>query len=194
MTPNLEPLRPDLFIVRGLLDSTLCQQVIDVTECTRPQIAGIEVGVTNADIRSSDMLSLDSADPLLQSTNQLLLDKVGVIQKLLLDYYGATFPHCEPCSVLRYRKGQFYRRHIDNWLLSSRLEEAERGVPTRDVSIVGYLNDEFEGGETYFDRQSLTVKPEQGTVLVFPSYFTYPHQALPVTKGQKYAFTTWLFH
>ena len=194
MTPKLEPLKPDLFVVRGLLDPALCRHVIDITDCSRTNTAGIEIGTTNADIRSSDMLSLDSADPLLQSSNQLLLDKVGIIQQLLLDYYGATFPHCEPCSILRYREGQFYRRHIDNWLLSSRLEEAQRGVPTRDVSIVGYLNDDFEGGETYFDRQSLKVRPEQGTVLVFPSFFTYPHQALPVTQGQKYAFTTWLFH
>ena len=194
VTPKLEPLKPDLFVVRGLLEPELCRHVIDITECTRMKTAGIELEVTNTDIRSSDMLSLNFSAPLLQSTNQLLLDKVGTIQKLLLDYYGATFPHCEPCSILRYRTGQFYRRHVDNWLLSSRLEEAERGVPTRDISIVGYLNDDFNGGETYFDRQSLKVKPEQGTVLVFPSFFTYPHQALPVSQGQKYVFTTWLFH
>jgi hypothetical protein len=63
-----------------------------------------------------------------------------------------------------------------------------------DISVVGYLNDDFEGGETAFDRQELQIRPKQGAVLVFPSFFTYPHQALAVTSGRKYVFTTWLYH
>jgi prolyl 4-hydroxylase len=78
--------------------------------------------------------------------------------------------------------------------LSSRFEEIAQGVPTRDVSIVGYLNEDFTGGETFFDRQNIKIKPQKGSAIVFPSYYTHPHQSLPVDTGQKYAFTTWLFH
>ncbi len=119
---------------------------------------------------------------------------MGQIQAGLYEYYGIAFPHAEACSLLRYREGQFYRRHVDNLLLGSRLEEAKQGLPTRDISVVGYLNDDFEGGTTWFDRQNLEVKPRTGCVIVFPAYYTHPHQSLLVTRGQKYAFTTWLFH
>lgn len=95
---------------------------------------------------------------------------------------------------MRYRVGQSYKRHVDNLLLASRLDEAAQGVPTRDISIIGYLNQDCEGGETFFDRQNLKIKLQTGSVLVFPSYYTHPHQSLPVLKGQKYSFTTWLFH
>ena len=50
------------------------------------------------------------------------------------------------CSILRYKPGQRYKRHVDNLLLASRFQEVANNIPTRDVSIIGYLNDDFEGG------------------------------------------------
>lgn len=155
--------------------------------------AGIQLETLDPQIRSNDLLRLED-NSLLDSTNLLLLDRVSVIQNLLYQHYGIQFPDAETCSILRYQEGQFYKRHVDNLLLSSRLEEAERGIPIRDISVIGYLNEDFEGGETFFDRQNIKVKPKLGNVLVFPAYYTHPHQSLPMLKGQKYSFTTWLFH
>lgn len=194
MNYTLTPLGHDIFVVKGLLEPSLCQHILQVVNCYQFQAAGIEVATVNREIRSNELLSLDDADSLLQSTNSLLLGRVAIIQKLLLEHYGVTFPHAEACSILKYHPGQYYKRHIDNLLLASRLAEIAQGVPTRDVSVVGYLNAEFAGGETYFDRQDLKVVPEAGSVLVFPAYYTHPHQSLPVLSGEKYAFTTWLFH
>jgi hypothetical protein len=191
---TLTPLGHDIFLVKGLLEPALCQHILQVVNCYQFQAAGIEVATVNRQIRSNDLLSLDSPDSLLQSTNDLLLSRVGIIQHLLLEDYGVAFPHAEACSILKYHPGQYYKRHIDNLLLASRFEEMAQGVPTRDVSVVGYLNAEFTGGETYFDRQDLKVEPEAGSVLVFPAYYTHPHQSLPVISGEKYSFTTWLFH
>lgn len=185
----------DILVVEHLLDQALCSHLIQVVECCKFDVAGIEVGRQDTQIRDNDLLYLDGEqNALLGSTNQLLIDKIGIIQHLLLKRYGIRFPHAETCSILRYQTGQAYKRHVDNLLLSSRLEEVALGIPTRDVSIVGYLNHDFEGGETYFDRQGLTVKPQIGHVLVFPAYYTHPHQSLPVINGCKYAFTSWLFH
>ncbi|UZQ53894.1 2OG-Fe(II) oxygenase [Trichothermofontia sichuanensis B231] len=191
---SLTHLGAEILWIQEFLDPSLCQHLIQVAETYGFAQAGIEVARLDAQIRSNDLLDLGSDHPLLASTNQLLLTKVRQIQTLLHEYYGIAFPHAEACSILRYRQGQFYRRHVDNLLLSSRLEEAQQSLPTRDISIVGYLNDDFEGGTTWFDRQNLEIKPQTGSVIIFPAYYTHPHQSLPVTRGQKYAFTTWLFH
>jgi predicted 2-oxoglutarate/Fe(II)-dependent dioxygenase YbiX len=192
--PSLTPLGHDIFLIKELLDTTLCQHVIQIAECREFESADILLNTVDTQVRSNDLLKLGDHDSLLQSTNQLLWGRVAIAQNLLFEEYGLKFPYAEPCTILRYREGQFYQRHIDNVLLASRFQEAEQGFPTRDISVVGYLNDDFEGGETYFDRQDLKVKPEAGAVLVFPSYFTHPHESLPVAKGVKYAFTSWLFH
>jgi prolyl 4-hydroxylase len=177
-----------------LLDRDTCRHVIEVAEHCHFDAAAILVDAVDPDVRSSGILALNPRNPVQQSTNQLLMQSIKVVQESLYRWYGVQFPQAETCSVLRYNPGQQYKRHVDNILLSSRFQEVEQGIPTRDVSIVGYLNDDFEGGETFFDRQNIKVSPKLGSVIVFPSYYTHPHQSLPVTIGKKYAWTTWLYH
>ncbi len=195
MVAKFKDLGSDILLVEGLLEPSLCDHVIQIAECCQFKPSSILINVVDTDVRSGGILALGNNEGALQeSTNQLLLRKVKVIQDMLFRHYGVKFPHAEMCSILRYLPGQSYKRHVDNLLLESRFVEVANGIPTRDISIVGYLNDDFEGGETLFDRQNLKVKPKQGSVVVFPAYYTHPHQSLPVLKGKKYAFTSWLFH
>jgi predicted 2-oxoglutarate/Fe(II)-dependent dioxygenase YbiX len=192
-SPQVTHLGHEIFLFEQLLEPTLCRHIIEVAELSQYERAGIELQQLDATIRNNAQLCLNGTS-LLESTNQLLLHKVGIIQHWLHQHYGIRFAHSEICSVLRYSPGEFYKRHVDNLLKPSRQEEASLSIPTRDISVVGYLNDDFTGGETYFDRQALNVEPEQGAVLVFPSFFIYPHQSRPVVEGRKFAFTTWLYH
>lgn len=185
----------EILLVESLLEPSLCDHVIQIAECCQFKPSSILINVVDTDVRSSGILALGKNESALhESTNQLLLRKVLIIQNMLFKRYGIKFPHAEMCSILRYLPGQNYRRHVDNLLLESRYVEIANGIPTRDISIVGYLNDDFEGGETLFDRQNIKVKPQKGSVVVFPSYYTHPHQSLPVIRGKKYSFTSWLFH
>ncbi|MEB3355585.1 MAG: 2OG-Fe(II) oxygenase [Synechococcales bacterium] len=193
-SPTLTPLGHDIFLIHDLLDPPTCAQIIQVADASRYESAQILRQTVDRETRHTDIIPLNRQDPLAHSTNQLILGRVAIAQTLLRQEYGIRFPYAEPCSILRYSPGQFYKRHVDNILLASRFQEVEQGIPTRDVSIVGYLNEGFEGGETYFDRQEITVTPRAGAVLVFPAWFTHPHQSLPVRSGVKYAFTSWLYH
>lgn len=55
------------------------------------------------------------------------------------------------------------------------------------VSVVAYINDDYEGGEIYFPRFNLTIKPEAGDVIVFPSTYVYEHASQDMISGKKYA-------
>ncbi|MEB3213190.1 MAG: 2OG-Fe(II) oxygenase [Leptolyngbyaceae bacterium] len=184
----------EIFLLKNVIDAQTCQHLIRIAETADFQNAGILMETIDNSVRSNDLVQLGGANELSQSTNQLILGKLPVVKQFLFDQYGVRFPYAEPCSILRYRTHQFYKRHVDNILLSSRFQEVQQGIPTRDISVVGYLNDDFQGGETYFDRQDVKVSPYAGAVLLFPSYFTHPHQSLPILSGTKYAFTSWLFH
>ncbi len=185
----------DILIVKGIIEPQLCDQIIQVAECVGYQQAKLALGdLWDEQIRYNHWLDLGGEQPLLQSTHELLQAKMSILKKLLYQIYGIQFAHNESCTILKYEPGQFYRRHIDNMLLPSRLEEAQKGIPIRDVSVVGYLNEACEGGETYFDRQDLKIRPKTGQVILFPAGYTHPHQSLPVTHGVKFAFNCWLFH
>lgn len=89
-------------------------------------------------------------------------------------------------GVLRYEPGEQYEAHVD----------AVAGHPTeggRQLSVVVYLNDGFDDGETYFPLQDFGVRPPAGTVVLFPSFWTHPHAALPPTGCPKYVAVGWLY-
>jgi predicted 2-oxoglutarate/Fe(II)-dependent dioxygenase YbiX len=59
------------------------------------------------------------------------------------------------------------------------------------LSVLLYLNDDYEGGEIEFRQSGLKFKPEAGSVLFFPSNFLYVHEVYPVTRGPRYALPNW---
>lgn len=100
-------------------------------------------------------------------------------------YVPATKGH-SPFELLRYGPGGKFDTHIDTIYGHPALEY-------RRVSMVFYMNDEYEGGELLFPRQRVMLKPAAGTLVLFPSGFDYPHTAVPVQKGTKYSVVSWFF-
>lgn len=96
----------------------------------------------------------------------------------------------EPLQVLRYRPGQQYRNHFD----------AIQGVENqRILTMLVYLNEEFEGGETCFVRTDVKFRGEKGDGLLFhnvrPDGQPDPlseHAGAPVTSGVKYLASRWI--
>lgn len=67
---------------------------------------------------------------------------------------------------------------------------ADSDDPTADnhpyISGVMYLNDEYNGGELDFINQKISIKPEAGSMIIFPSYRPYIHHPKPPENGIKY--------
>lgn len=82
-------------------------------------------------------------------------------------------------SILKYSKMGYLPQHQD------------QGVSSRVLSTVGYLNDNYSGGEIYFPYVNVTVKPEAGSVIFFPSNFIYVHEVKPMSNGIRYAVPQW---
>jgi hypothetical protein len=67
----------------------------------------------------------------------------------------------------------------------------DQGISSRVLSVLLYLNDDYEGGEIEFRHSGIKFKPEAGSVLFFPSNFLYVHEVYPVTRGPRYALPNW---
>jgi predicted 2-oxoglutarate/Fe(II)-dependent dioxygenase YbiX len=91
----------------------------------------------------------------------------------------------ERMRYYRYDPGQTFRPHYDG---SYRRSDDEHSL----VTFMIYLNDDFEGGETKFYRDSgmlsVTVKPSRGMALVFDH--DQLHEGAPVESGRKYVLRT----
>lgn len=64
----------------------------------------------------------------------------------------------------------------------------------RFLVLFFYLNDVEEGGETEFPTLDLAVKPKQGSCIVFPPTWMYPHQGNMPVSNDKYIVGTYLHY
>lgn len=55
------------------------------------------------------------------------------------------------------------------------------------TSVVAYVNDDYEGGEIYFPRFDVKIKPQAGDIVVFPSTYVYEHSSEDIISGTKYS-------
>ena len=106
----------------------------------------------------------------------------------------------EKLQLQKYEKNCFYKPHfdIDTSYIKLRNNNLDQ---QRKYSIIVYLNDDYGGGETYFPKLNITIKPKLYRVLVFEncirsSNFPNPlslHEGKEVTKGCKFILNTWSY-
>lgn len=59
------------------------------------------------------------------------------------------------------------------------------------MSVLIYLNDDYEGGEIVFPKQNFKVKPKSGMLIAFPGNRMYPHLVEPCYGNLRYTISLW---
>lgn len=90
-------------------------------------------------------------------------------------------------NIMIYKTGDFLPEHIDN--MNEQKILTPTGYASRDISSTIYFNDNYLGGEIFFPKQDLKIKPSAGSVVMFPSHDSYPHLVFPVLSGVRYSAT-----
>jgi prolyl 4-hydroxylase len=115
---------------------------------------------------------------------------VHALNRRLAAASGTAPRQGEPLQVLRYRPGGRYRPHFD----------AIPGFANpRVMTILVWLNEDYEGGETHFPTPGLKLKGRTGDAILFrntgPGGQRDPssgHAGLPVTAGEKLIASRWI--
>eukprot|EP00908_Phaeocystis_cordata_P014039 Transcript_25145.p2 GENE.Transcript_25145~~Transcript_25145.p2 ORF type:complete len:337 (+),score=86.01 Transcript_25145:909-1919(+) len=135
--PELLSLRPRAYRLRHLLTDEECTELIALGEA---RLAPSLVGVTDDDSQaswrnSSTMLfdeEVDAGVPLLRRLRRRMCDSALMDER-----------HAEPLQIARYQPDESYSLHLD-------FDGA--GAAPRLATLIVFLNDDFEGGETVFPR------------------------------------------
>ena len=113
---------------------------------------------------------------------------------------GHNIEQAEDIQVVKYEPNGFYREHHDSCCDNDdRCKEFIKDG-NRLVTMLIYLNDDFQGGETRFPNLDKGFKPKKYSGLLF-----YPmnkdgdkchenslHAGMPITKGEKYIANIWI--
>ena len=112
--------------------------------------------------------------------------------------------NAEQYQLVYYKKGAQYKPHFDSFDYET--DDGKKNWEPggqRMVTVLGYLNDVEEGGETGFPELGINVPPKKGDAVVFHNTLpndavTHPkinprslHGGMPVIKGEKWMVNLW---
>lgn len=115
---------------------------------------------------------------------------VNALNRRIAALSGTRLDQGEPLQLLRYRPGGEYKAHMD----------ALPAEPNqRILTVLVYLSDDYEGGETSFPNTGISFRGGMGDALIFrnagadgrPDPLSL-HAGLPVTRGTKYLASRWI--
>ena len=115
---------------------------------------------------------------------------IHALNRRIASASGTEVTQGEPLQVLRYKPGDQYRTHLD----------AIPGFANqRILTMIVWLTDSYEGGETRFPTPGLSLKGKAGDAILFrnagPDGRRDPdaaHAGMPVTAGQKWIASRWI--
>ena len=181
----------DLVTVYQGLDPANCRAVIERFDRDDRKTQGMvyrqgEVRAQEGAVKHSwDLEILDDGDwrpvfravhPRIQACLQHYLSRSPILQSFDLQVTGY--------KIQMYPRGQgFFRWHADS---------TGRGVQSRQVAMILYLNDVAEGGETEFFHQGIQVAPRAGQLLLFPAGWNYMHRGQVPLSHDKYIIQTFV--
>ena len=175
---------PGIFVYDDVIDNS--QELIDFA-LSRPEKwrdsrvgAGTQEGVVNKEVRNTRILDTPAT-----FANDIKWFEVSQVVWSYANRYGiehdAAFSNMEYLQLLHYSTEEgFYKPHADSGPGMQRI-----------FSGLLYLNDVEEGGETYFNKFDVAVKPRAGRLALFPANFVYTHEARTPKSNDKFALVTW---
>jgi len=122
-----------------------------------------------------------------QTLNNMIEKAYRELPKKLLGREAQWF---ETPQLLRYYPGGHYIGHADSQNLNGDTQMWEKKMD-RDLSLLIYLNNAFDGGEVFFKKFNFSLRPKAGMLVMFPSDSRYMHEAQTITQGVRYAVVSW---
>lgn len=181
---------PFIATVKNLFDQSECEEIISTSESfTRSKTLDPGTALGMIDRARTSSTSFADRDWEIKIKKKIFDQIKDRHQNIKL-----SINHFERLQMQLYESHQEYQRHYDFFML----DDPKFNGNNRIATAIIYLNDEMVGGETYFPKLDIMIKPETGKML----YFEYnygkeindltEHAGSPVTEGEKYIITAWV--
>ncbi|WP_264737926.1 2OG-Fe(II) oxygenase [Cytobacillus firmus] len=174
---------PLIVILGNVLSNEECDQLIQQSK-DRMQRSKVANSLEVDELRTSSSTFFHEGE------NEI----VARIEKRVSQIMNIPVEHGEGLQILNYKIGQEYKAHFDFFSSTSRAASNPR-IST----LVMYLNDVEQGGETYFPKLNFSVSPQKGMAVYFEYFYNDQnlndmtlHGGAPVVIGDKWAATQWM--
>ena len=170
------------FVPEAISDSS-CDAMIEKFESLNFEKAKVggddkDDGILNTQVRDVDKIVI-SHDVGIGAT------LTGIATNINNKAWQFNLTHSNQTEYLRYDDQGHYVSHVDTFMIPN-VDEC------RKLTVLAFLNDDFEGGKFYLQTGNDRTYPEQkkGTVIAFPSFIL--HGVEPVKNGIRRSIVTWM--
>ena len=175
--------------IQEFLSAEECEHIISLAKPLIIRSSVVRKGNTNA----SSILRT-SGTAFFTNTNDAVIKRV---KKRIAELTDIDLRCQEPLQVTHYNPSEFYAPHRD--AMGPGVPEFEK-TGDRHCTVIIYLNDDFSGGYTRFNKLATRIKPEQGKAVLFYNLtedgeHPHPlsvHSAEPVSSGEKWLLNQWI--
>ncbi|PID01072.1 2OG-Fe(II) oxygenase [Sporosarcina sp. P2] len=173
---------PLVVVLGNMLSDEECDELIRLST---DKMKRSKIGTAHAEseIRTSSSMFLEERD------NPIVMK----IEKRIEAVMNIPIEHGERLQILHYLPGQQYKAHHDFFSAASNVTN------NRISTLVMYLNDVEQGGETFFPHLKLSVTPQKGMAVYFEYFYNDPllndltlHGGAPIESGEKFVATQWM--
>ncbi|MBB4826441.1 prolyl 4-hydroxylase [Sporosarcina luteola] len=173
---------PLIVVLGNVLSDEECDELV---EMSKDKMKRSKIGTTHVEneLRTSSGMFLEESEN----------DIVSKIEHRIATIMNVPIEHGESLQILRYTPGQQYKAHYDYFSSTSKVTN------NRISTLVMYLNDVEEGGETFFPQLNFSVTPKKGMAVYFEYFYNDPalneltlHGGAPVIVGEKWVATQWM--
>lgn len=180
-----------MFIIPNAISKATCEEIVNIGQVNDREWLTMRA----PDPNSNSLIEVKDQNRVTQGV------KLGSSRQKIIQLVKDAFLRIEPLGdikmlwyeepgLLRYTPGGHYFRHADAERFNSATQHWER-VLDRDLSLLMYVNEDYEGGRISFLNFNFRYKPKSGDLIVFPSDHRFLHEAERVTKGVRYAIVSW---
>ena len=124
---------------------------------------------------------------LLENNNEIKIKMSLILKKVkttILKSYSLEKIYPDLFEIVKWPVGLYQEPHHDD--MTSYLKDEENIHKHRMFGSIIYLNDNFDGGETYYPQHNKTIKPKSGTLVVHPGTSDYMHGVAEVKNNTRY--------
>ncbi|MCM3639315.1 2OG-Fe(II) oxygenase [Sporosarcina luteola] len=170
---------PLIVVLGNVLSDEECDELIQLS---KDKLNRSKIGTSREvnDQRTSSSTFIE------ESENEIVVR----IENRVSSIMNIPIEHGEGLQILRYTPGQQYKAHNDFFKTADN---------NRISTLVMYLNDVEEGGETYFPKLNFSVSPKKGMAVYFEYFYNDQamneltlHGGAPVITGEKWVATQWM--
>lgn len=173
---------PLIVVLGNVLSDEECEELIKLST---DKMKRSKIGTTREEnaLRTSSSMFIEESENLI----------VAGIEKRIAAVMNIPIEHGEGLQILQYTPGQQYKAHHDFFSSSSSVTN------NRISTLVMYLNEVEQGGETFFPHLNFSVTPRKGMAVYFEYFYNDQtlndltlHGGAPVEIGEKWVATQWM--